>query len=85
MTAEARPRRFQKRRFTRRKKVCPFCAEKIDYIDYKDSKRLRGFITERSKIKPRRMTGTCAKHQRLLSTAIKRSRMMALLSFTAEF
>lgn len=79
------PRRsFQggRRRFGR-KKVCAFCAEKVDYIDYKDVKRLRTFITERSKIKPRRMTGTCAKHQRTLATAIKRSRMMALLPFTA--
>lgn len=83
--AQGRPRRPFRRRFQRRKKVCPFCAEKIDYIDYKDTKRLRGFITERSKIKSRRMTGVCAKHQRLVATAIKRARIVALLPFVAEY
>lgn len=70
-----RPRRMQRRKF------CRFCAEKIDFIDYKDVRTLRGFITERGKIFPSRMTGTCARHQRELSTAIKRARNIALLSF----
>jgi small subunit ribosomal protein S18 len=68
----------------RRRKVCRFCAEKIVYIDYKDQKRLRGFITERGKIVPRRISGNCAYHQRRLTTAIKRARHIALLPFTAE-
>ena len=68
----------------RRKKVCAFCAEKIEYIDYKDSARLRKFISERGKILPRRMTGTCAKHQRQLSTAIKRARTIALMPYVSD-
>lgn len=68
----------------RRKKVCVFCEEKINYIDYKDSARLRKFITERGKILPRRISGTCAKHQRELNTAIKRARNMALLPFVTD-
>ena len=57
-----------------RRKVCQFCVEKVQHIDYKDVARLRRFTSERGKILPRRMTGTCAKHQRQLSTAIKRAR-----------
>ena len=68
-------KRFQK------KKVCRFCTDKID-IDNKDAKRLRYYITERGKIMPRRMTGTCARHQRHLSTAIKSARVIALLPFS---
>ena len=68
----------------RRKKVCAFCAEKIEYIDYKDSARLRKFISERGKILPRRMTGTCAKHQREVQIAIKRARNVALLPYIAD-
>ncbi len=64
-----------------RKKFCRFCSEKIGFIDYKDTKTLRFFITERGKILPSRMTGTCARHQRELTTAIKRARSIALLSF----
>lgn len=67
-----------------KKKVCAFCAEKNAVIDYKDIARLRKFITEKGKIIPRRMSGTCAKHQRELATAIKRARNMALLPFKAE-
>ena len=67
-----------------RRKVCTFCVDKVQLIDYKDVARLRRFITERGKILPRRMTGTCAKHQRQLSTAIKRARTVALLPYTAE-
>ena len=67
-----------------RKKVCRFCADKTEHIDYKEFQKLRSFVTERGKILPRRMTGTCAKHQRELTTAIKRARHVALLPFTAE-
>ena len=66
------------------KKVCLFCQEKIEVIDYKDTARLRKFITEGGKILPRRMSGTCAAHQRLLATAIKRARIAALLPFKGE-
>lgn len=67
-----------------RKKVCYFCAEKTDHIDYKDVNKLKKFITERAKIMPRRMTGTCAQHQRKLTAAIKKSRQIALLPFISE-
>ncbi len=67
-----------------RKKVCVFCQEKVEAIDYKDTARLRKFITEGGKIVPRRMSGTCAKHQRELSKAIKRARVAALLPFKGE-
>ncbi len=68
----------------RRRKVCVFCAEKIDYIDYKDTAHLRKFVSERSKILPRRVTGTCAKHQRQLAIALKRSRQMALMPYISD-
>ena len=68
----------------KRKKVCVFCAEKVDYIDYKDAPRLRKFISERGKILPRRITGNCAKHQRALTVAVKRARQVALMPYTAE-
>ena len=67
-----------------KKKVCQFCQDKIDYIDYKDVAKLRRFVSERAKILPRRITGTCAKHQRQLTEAIKRARHLALLPFSAE-
>ena len=67
-----------------RKKVCIFCADKIEHIDYKDIARLKKFTTERGKIIPRRASGTCAKHQRQLATAIKRARMVALMPYTAD-
>ncbi|MBO4261626.1 MAG: 30S ribosomal protein S18 [Clostridia bacterium] len=67
-----------------RKKVCRFCADKTEHIDYKEIQKLRNFVTERGKILPRRMTGTCAKHQRELTTAVKRARHVALLPFTAD-
>ncbi|WP_308609772.1 30S ribosomal protein S18 [uncultured Granulicatella sp.] len=66
----------------RRKKVCYFCANHVDYIDYKDVELLKRFISEKGKILPRRVTGTCAKHQRTLTVAIKRARIMGLLPFT---
>ncbi len=67
-----------------RRKVCTFCVDKVDYIDYKDVNKLRRFTSERSKILPRRVTGTCAKHQRELTTAIKRARYVALLPYTSD-
>lgn len=66
------------------RKVCQFCVEKIDEIDYKEVSRLRRFISERGKILPRRVTGTCAKHQRPLTTALKRARAIALLPYTTD-
>lgn len=68
----------------RKKKVCVFCEEHSEEIDYKDVAKLRKFISERSKILPRRVTGTCAKHQRDLTIAIKRARHMALLPFVTD-
>ena len=67
-----------------RRKVCQFFVEKVQHIDYKDVTRLRRFTSERGKILPRRMTGTCAKHQRQLSTAIKRARTIALMPYVSE-
>ena len=67
-----------------KKKVCSFCLDKIDRIDYKDLPKMRRYTTERGKILPRRISGNCAKHQRQLTLAIKRARMIALLPFTAE-
>ncbi|MEX0974160.1 MAG: 30S ribosomal protein S18 [Bacillota bacterium] len=67
-----------------KKRVCAFCVDGITEIDYKDVARLRRFITERGKILPRRITGNCARHQRLLTLSIKKSRVMALLPFTIE-
>ena len=68
----------------KRKKVCIFCADKVAFIDYKDTAKLRKFISERGKILPRRISGTCAKHQRELNTAIKRSRQVALLPYVTD-
>jgi small subunit ribosomal protein S18 len=67
-----------------KKRVCTFCVDKVEHIDYKDVAKLRKFITERGKILPRRISGNCAKHQRQVTTAIKRARHIALLPFTAE-
>ena len=66
------------------RKVCQFCVDKVDYIDYKDVARLRRFMSERAKILPRRVTGTCARHQRDLTTAIKRARQVALVPFVTD-
>jgi small subunit ribosomal protein S18 len=73
-----------KRYFFRRRKVCKFCADKIDYVDYKDIKLISQFVPERGKILPRRMFGTCAEHQRKLTEAIKRARHIALLPYAAD-
>lgn len=67
-----------------KKKVCGFCVDKVEAIDYKDVAKLRRFVTERGKILPRRISGNCAKHQRQVTVAIKRARNIALLPFTAE-
>ena len=74
------PNKFRKES----KKVCAFCADKVTAIDYKDTAKLRRFLSERGKILPRRTTGTCAAHQRHLTTAIKRARQIALLPYVAE-
>ncbi len=73
-----------KKRGRRRKRVCQFCAEKATSIDYKDVNKLKKSVSERGKILPRRVTGTCAKHQRKLTTAVKRARHMALLAYVQE-
>ena len=67
-----------------RRKVCSFCVDKVDYIDYKDVARLRRYMSERAKILPRRVTGTCAAHQRELTVAIKRARQIALLPYVTD-
>lgn len=74
-------RRFNKRS---RRKACSFCVDKVEHIDYKDVPKLRRFVSERAKILPRRVTGTCAHHQRALTVAIKRARHLALLPFCSD-
>jgi small subunit ribosomal protein S18 len=74
----------KKKFFYRRKRVCKFCVERIEYIDFKDVKTLQQFIPERGKILPRRISGTCALHQRKLQNAIKRARIAALLPFATD-
>ncbi|MBE6718925.1 MAG: 30S ribosomal protein S18 [Ruminococcaceae bacterium] len=81
MDREQKPFRQSNRK---RKKVCQFCADKVEYIDYKDTARLRKYISERSKILPRRITGTCAKHQRQVTIAVKRARQIALLPYVSD-
>lgn len=71
-----------KKQFFRRKKVCRFCVEKIDFLDYKDVKMLSSFVSERGKITPRRISGVCTVHQRLLNEAVKQARNIALLPFS---
>ena len=74
----------QRRSLFRRRKVCKFCAEKIDYIDYKDVRMLMPFVPDRGKILPRRISGVCAPHQRALQTAIKRARQLALVPYVVD-
>lgn len=83
MDRSNRPERPNRDRRPRRK-VCAFCADKIEMIDYKDVPRLRRYLSERGKIVPRRVTGTCARHQRQLTTAIKRARHLALLPYVSD-
>ena len=82
MAEEKRAERPRTRRAKR--KVCAFCADKIEYIDYKDVAKLRRYVTERAKILPRRISGCCAKHQRQLTVAIKRARQIALMPYTSD-
>jgi small subunit ribosomal protein S18 len=74
----------KKKVFFRRRKVCKFCVDKVDFVDYKDTKLLQGFILERAKILPRRLSGACARHQRMVQRAIKRARHLALIPFTSD-
>ena len=84
MDKQETPRVQRTNTLRKRKKVCVFCADKIDYIDYKEVGKLRKFVSERGKILPRRISGNCAKHQRELNTAIKRARQVALLPYTQD-
>ena len=84
MERSERPERPMNRHRRSRKKVCAFCVDKIAQIDYKDVPRLRRFLSERGKIIPRRVTGTCARHQRQLTTAIKRARHLAFLPYVSD-
>jgi small subunit ribosomal protein S18 len=77
-------KREEKTRYIPKRRPCPFCRDKIETIDYKDSAKLTQFISSRGKIEPRRRSGSCAKHQRALATAIKRARHLALLPFAPE-
>ncbi len=67
-----------------KRKVCAFCVDKVEHIDYKDVAKLRRYVTERAKILPRRISGCCAKHQRQLTVAIKRARQVALMPYTSD-
>lgn len=79
-----RPAKPFHKKFTNRRKFCRFCSEKVEFIDYKDLKGLRTYVTDRGKILPRRMTGACALHQRELTTAVMRARNIALLPFVEK-
>ena len=80
-----RPERAERpQRGRRRRKVCAFCVDKVEHVDYKDAGKLRKYMSERGKILPRRMTGTCARHQRQLTEAIKRARQVALLPYVTD-
>ena len=81
---DAKGEKGGRRTFFRRRRVCKFCVEKIDYIPYKDVKLIAPFIPERGKIQPRRISGVCAKHQRALQNAIKRARQIALVPYTTD-
>lgn len=81
---QGRKKQFKKKFLFRKKKFCKFCDEKIKFIDYKDLRLLQAFTPERAKIFPRRISGTCSKHQRKLMRAIKRARTLALVPFTAD-
>ena len=78
------PGKEMRPRGRKRRKVCTFCADKVEHIDYKDSGRLKKFLSERSKILPRRTTGTCAMHQRQLTVAVKRARQLAMLPYVTD-
>lgn len=80
---DARPRRTGRGKYIPKRKICFFCRDKVEHIDYKDVAILRPYISDRGKISPRRKSGACAKHQRALTTAVKRARHLALLPFVA--
>lgn len=80
----SRPSSYPRQRFRRRPRVCQFCADKTTWIDYKDTDLLKRFVNEGGKIRSRRETGTCARHQRMLARTIKRARHVALLPYVAE-
>ena len=80
-SSKARDKRWSRPRYVPSRKVCSFCVDKVVAIDYKDTGKLSGYISDRGKIAPRRRTGTCAKHQRILARAIKRARHLALLPY----
>jgi len=82
-SSSARPRRTGRSKYIPRRKVCFFCRDKVQYIDYKDTAMLHNYISDRGKISPRRKSGTCARHQRALTRAIKRARHLSLLPFVA--
>ncbi|MBN1260642.1 MAG: 30S ribosomal protein S18 [Anaerolineae bacterium] len=84
MSSERRRFQSSRRRFAPRRKVCEFCMDEVKYVDYKDVNKLQRYVSDRGKIRPRRQTGLCAKHQRRLAVAIKRARYIALLPFVAE-
>jgi len=85
MARDARDRRKQNNKFRRRKvRKCQLCVKKTDYVDYKDLAFLKDYVTDKGKIVPKRINGSCAKHQRVIKTAIKRARQMALLPFTRD-
>ena len=84
MERTERPERSGRPQRRGRKKVCSFCVDRVDQIDYKDVAKLRKYISERAKIIPRRVTGTCAEHQRQLTVAIKRARHLALLPYVSD-
>ncbi len=75
---------LKKRRAYRRQKVCKFCVDKVALVDFKDVKRLRGFVRDRGKIIPRRISGNCARHQRQLTAAVRRARSIALLAYATD-
>ncbi len=81
---DTKTRKTTRGKYIPKRKICLFCRDKVEYIDYKDPAKLRPYITDRGKISPRRKSGTCAKHQRALTTAIKRARHLALLPFVAS-
>jgi small subunit ribosomal protein S18 len=83
-STQRKPRRDKEGQMPRKKRTCKFCDAKEIYIDYKDEKKLQRFTTEQGKIIPKRITGTCAKHQRQLVTALKRARHLALLPFVSD-
>ena len=83
-TAAAAPAARKPFKRMNKKKVCQFCVDKAEAIDYKDAQKLKKYVTEKGKMLPRRMTGVCAKHQRMLAEAVKRARIVALLPFKGE-